>query len=65
MPDNGSVRYRVQYALAPRTVVNGDAASFVVETGAPTAPESLAHHAEFVEVATPDSEIRLYRRVLP
>ena len=56
-------RFRVQYGLAPRRVLNSTTPEFVVETGSAERPAPLSHSADFALVFAHDTDLRLYRRI--
>lgn len=63
--DDGRVRFRLQYALAPRHIVAGAGQSFVIESGPRDHAASLAHDTAFELVAASDDDVRVFRRIGP
>lgn len=60
--DDGRTRFRLQYALAPRRLLDSIDTPFVVEVGADTSSESLVRNAQFLVVAAPTPDLRVFRR---
>ena len=59
------VRFRLQYALAPRRIVTWNGPEFVIEYGPKRTAKSLVHDPRFVLTAAPGNDMRVYRRIQP
>lgn len=53
----------LQYSIAPRPLVLSIDPDFVIESGPPAGPASLAHDPSFVLVVAINDDLRLFRRV--
>jgi hypothetical protein len=61
--DSGRLLFFLQYSLAPRLIVEPGEHEFVIETGPATSPASLTRDSRFSQTASPNEDLRLFRRV--
>ena len=64
-PDDGRLRFRLQYALAPRRIVPSALLEFTIERGPAASAASLAWDPAFALVTDRGDDLRLFRRIRP